>query len=110
MAARSLKRYGVSSAAIGVHVSVQGAAVAAARAQVLNAIVTNGTAGPVQFHLSVGAVGGGNNYIAISVSLNPGDVYKETGVVVLAGEQLWVASVGVANAVICQASGEEVDN
>jgi hypothetical protein len=108
--ARTLKRYGVTSGALGVHVSVQGAAVPAARAQVLNIIVNNNGGEGAQFHLSVGAAGGGSGYIAVSIPLNPGEVYKETGVVVAAGEQLWVASVDIANAVICHASGEEVDN
>lgn len=107
MAARSLKHYTYAQVASGTWQAV-GTAPAAGRALVGKVIVTVNAAATINLAVSAG-VPVAADLIAASIVLNLGEVYTETGVVILAGEQVRIFA-GVANAVNVTVIGEEVDN
>lgn len=104
-----LKRYFLGVIAATTWTSAMGAVVGANRALVAKVVVVNTTAAAVTFSLGIAAAVGNGGKFADSITLNPGEVYTETGLVVAAGEQLNAWS-SVANAIGVTVTGEEVDN
>lgn len=81
------------------------AAVPTARAVVVSKLlVANYSSSASSFHLFVGGQG-----VAFSIPLAPGEVYTETGLVVLAGETVVVRQL-TASTLAFHLFGEEVDN
>lgn len=111
MAASSLKRYSQGTIPAATATAV-GVAPAAARALVISKIaVANTQNASVTFALYIGTSAVTANLVAYNVVLQQGQVYTETGLVALTGEQVYVYVFGaVANAVTVSVHGEEVDN
>lgn len=86
-------------------------AVPASRAFVVSKIVVANNGAATTFHLAVGSAASpaSADLIALSVSLPVGSVYTETGIVVPTGSFV-SAFTTVANAIVVNVFGEEVDN
>lgn len=101
MAAATLRRFGVPLTTTGATTIVS--AVATARALVVSKIVV-AASGSSTVTLTVGG-----QPIASAFTLTAGQVYTETGLVVLATETI-TATAGTANTLVVSVFGEEVDN
>lgn len=109
MPARLLRRDAMGVFAANTWKEVLAADVPAARALVGNIIVTNNAGAPVTFSLAIEAAPAGAGRIADAITLQVGEPYKETGVVIPAGLNL-SAMTPTANGVTVTFMGEEVDN
>jgi hypothetical protein len=106
-----LKKYSGVSGAQFAHTAIT-AITPASRALVISKlVVVVATGSSASFHLSIGATGGGNNYIATNLAITNAQNYTETGLIVPAGEYLWLAGASTGTGVVsCVVFGEEVDN
>lgn len=106
--APSLKHYS-SAPVTNVTTNITGA-VGAARALVVSKItVANLDATSSTFDLMVGAAGGQAVKVASQVTLAAGQVYTETGLVVLTGESVFLYTNNGGHVAV-NVFGEEVDN
>lgn len=106
MAAPLLRRASVRPAAAATWTRLLGAGVPAARAFVCRVIAAGDATSVI--NMSVGAASGAGLF-ADGVALGQGQTYTEQGIVVAAGEDIWVYT-SVANGAYFSAFGEEVDN
>lgn len=112
MANPLLRRYGVAvpSASTQTRV-VGGSGVPANRALAVSklAISRIGATASVSVSVSIGAAGGSPNNVINNLPLAVGEQWTETGLTVLAGEDVWIwcDTAAQLNVVLC---GEEVDN
>lgn len=107
-----LRRYGTSTIPAAVTTAVT-PVVPAARALVISKLIINnlGSVGIVNFALYAGPSGNNAETIAYSIPFSPGDIYTESGLVLLAGEAIRIYVFGtVANILSVVVHGEEVDN
>lgn len=111
MSASSLKHYAATNPASANTVfDAMGAAVPATRALVVSKIVVvSAVAQTVALYLGSSATS--TTVIAWALSLSAGQVYTETGLVVLAGERIYAqTNNAVATNLVVAVFGEEVDN
>src|SRR4051794_8664958 len=109
MAAPSVLRHYSSAPTTNVTTNISGA-VAANRALAVSKIcVANLDATSSTFDLMVGAASGQAVKIASQVTLAAGQVYTETGLVVLAGESVFLYTNNGGHVAV-NVFGEEVDN
>lgn len=108
MAAPTLKRFTANSSATANTAVVVVPAVGATRALVISKIVVSNVSGNSAVVFSL-LINGTAIAPAVNVPLLAGEVYGETGVVLVAGDTLQVQST-VASGVQVNVFGQEVDN
>lgn len=109
MANPLLRHYQTATFGAGSNVNVSGV-VGANRALAVSKITVANLAGAsVTFTLHVGAAASSATQIGTSITLAAGQVYTETGLVVLAGESIF-ASTTTTNGIAVNVFGEEIDN
>lgn len=110
MPASKLRRFHLAGFAATAWTSVMGAVIPPDRALVVSKVtVTNSSAANVTFSLGISNTVGNGGKFADNIVLGPGEVYPETGLVVLAGEQINVWCSPSANVAV-SVFGQEVDN
>lgn len=106
MAAPKLRRYAALTGGAANTIEGVTPVVGAGRALVVGKVTVANAAGvALTFTLRIGA----GNSVALSVALNPGEVYTETNLVILAGERL-EHSCSVAGGIVTHVYGQEVDD
>ena len=104
MAAATLRRYSGGIFAANTLTTVV-PAIPAGRALVIGKIIVANVSGAqLTFGIAVGGV-----FVASAISLAPSEVYTESGLVMVAGDNAQV-TVTIANGVVASFYGEEVDN
>lgn len=109
MALPVLRRYSLATVAVNTGTLVGSLTPANKALVVSKVIVATAPQATVLFHMSIGTTWAASTNIAVNVNLPSGSTYTETGLVIPAGEGLWVYTT-TANGIFVNLFGEEVDN